>query len=242
VNKLFFVIALVLSACFAGASSAQTATARKPDKNPDTFRLGSRSIRVPPPDGFTDIIGRIENDHGRFAANEESGLLAIDVPDDILSKLAADTLMPLDVYARVQIAPEIISVDITPEIYAATVSEFQKNFDELLDPNGKVVAAAKKDVSLFVSQVTGNISTVNVSSTKSLGYFQKTDSVFSALTLMTIDVNGHQIPMLASISLLRLNNRLINATVYKRLPTQKDIEYLRTLTARWTAAIAAANE
>ena len=239
--KRWFYIALSLFLTVAPAHSQRPNDARA-SKNPDVFQLGTRSVRIPSPTGFSDVIGRIENDHGRFAPDEQGGLLSLDVPDDILPALAKDTLMPLEIYAKVRISPEIMEVDITPELYAATVAEFQKNFDALLDPNGKIVTTAKRDVSLYVSQVTGRVSKVDISATKNLGYFQKTGNVFSALTLMMIEVNGQTIPMLASISLLRLNIRLINATVYKRMPTDKDIETMPEFTKSWTTRILDANK
>jgi len=47
--------------------------------------------------------------------------------------------------------------------------------------------------------------------------------------------------MLVSTSMLRINGRLINASVYKRSPTEKDIEIITAFTKAWTDAIFAAN-
>jgi hypothetical protein len=221
---------------------AQRSADKTDAKNPYLFRLGAKSVCIPPPQGFTDVIGRIENDHGRFADRQIDGLLAIDVPDDIIVKLSAEPLMSLPIYTNVRVAREMLTMDVSQELYNSIVSEYQKNFERLLDPNGKIAAAAKKEMSLHVSQVTGRLSNVDLAATKNLGYFQRTDSVFSALTLMTIDVNGQPIPMLVSVSLLRLNDRLVNAAVYKRMPTQRDIETLPEFTKQWTEAIVAANK
>lgn len=210
-------------------------------RNTDVFKLGARSVRVPPPEGFIDVVGRVVNDHGRFAANEREGLISLCVRTTDVPALDRDPLMPLDIYTKVRIAPEMISMDVDAELYAKVVAEYQKNFDSLLDPNGSVVAKAKKDLSLNVSQITGRISIVDLKSSRNLGYFQKTERVFSSLSLMTIEVNGQPIPLLVSVSLLRLNDRLVNVAVYKRLPTDSDIDYLRAFTTRWTSAIVAAN-
>jgi hypothetical protein len=205
------------------------------------FNIGSRSVRVPPPEGFIDVVGRIVNDHGRFAANEREGLISLCVRASDVPALNRDPLMPLDIYTKVRIAPEMILMDVDGELYAKVVAEYQKNFDSLLDPNGSVVAKAKKDLSLSVSQITGRMSTVDLKSSRNLGYFQKTERAFSSLSLMTIEVNGQPIPLLVSVSLLRLNDRLVNVAVYKRLPTEKDIDHLRDFSTRWTSAIVAAN-
>src|SRR4051794_7057550 len=97
--KRRFYIALALFLTVAPALSQRPNEARAA-KNPDVFQLGTRSIRIPPPAGFSDVIGRIENDHGRFAANAQGGLLSLDVPDYILPSLAKDTLTPLEIYTK----------------------------------------------------------------------------------------------------------------------------------------------
>jgi len=234
--RTFYILLLFVPYAFSQQVSADARS-----RNTDVFQVGSRSVRVPPPEGFIDVVGRIVDDHGRFAANEREGLISLCVRASDVPALNRDPLMPLDIYTKVRIAPEMISMDVDGELYAKVVAEYQKNFDGLLDPNGSVVAKAKKDLSLSVSQITGRMSTVDLKSSRNLGYFQKTERAFSSLSLMTIEVNGQPIPLLVSVSLLRLNDRLVNVAVYKRLPTDKDIDYLRDFTTRWTSAIVAAN-
>jgi hypothetical protein len=213
-----------------------------PDKNPDTFHLGAKTVRIPPPENFTDVIGLIRNDNGRFAPDEPGGLLSLAVPDKVIDRLAATPLMQLDIYTKARIEPSIRTTEISPDLYASVVSEFQKNFTTLFDPKGKIVNDARQEIKDFVTRVSGNKSKVEVAPVRNLGYFQKTENTFSALMLMTIEVNGTRIPMLVTVSLLRINDRLINAAVYKRLPTEQDFTLIPEFTKKWTTAILTANK
>jgi len=48
--------------------------------------------------------------------------------------------------------------------------------------------------------------------------------------------------MLISTSMLRLKERLVNASIYKRNPTESDISTLTEMTNTWTASILAYNK
>jgi len=149
--------------------------------------------------------------------------------------------MPLDIYTKVKVDASSRVADTSPELYAAVVSEFEKNFSTLFDAKGKTVTDARRDIKDFVTRVSGKKSKVELSPVRNLGYFQKTENVFSAMMLMTIEVNGNEVPMMVTVSLLRINDRLINAAVYKRQPTEQDFTLVSDFTKKWTARIVEAN-
>ena len=172
----------------------------------------------------------------------DQGLLAIDVPSDIVARLKSEPLMPLDIYTRVVISPQIRERFIRPEYFAATVVEYKKNFASLTDPSGKVMTSAKKDMALWTSQVRGRETGVKFDTPKNLGFFDESPNLLSTMMLITTEIDGRPVPMLISTSMLRVNGRLINASVYKRSPTEKDIDTITAFTKAWTAAIFAANK
>jgi len=229
-NRVTAIAVLFLAACV--AISAQDA---------ETYKLGSVNVVIPAPGGFIDILDTIPNDHGRFGADDLHGLLALDVPSDIVMRLRDQPLMPLDIYTRVVISPQIRERFIKPEIFAATIAEYKKNFASLTDPNGKIMTSTKSEMALWTSQVRGQKTGINFDTPKNLGFFNETPNLLSTMILFSMQVDGHAVPMLVSTSMLRINGRLINASVYKRSPTEKDIEIITAFTKAWTDAIFAAN-
>ena len=235
-RRALLTTSLMLVACvLAGARSVSAQDA-------NTFILGSATVVVPPPGGFVDVLDIIPNDHGRFASNDLQGLLAIDVPSDILERLKTQPLMPLDIYTRVVISPQIRERFIKPEIFAATVAEYKKNFASLTDPSGKTMTSAKTEMSLWTSQVRGRVTGINFDAPKNLGFFNESPNLLSTMILTTLKVDDRPVPMLISTSMLRVNGRLINVSIYKRSPNDKDIDVITAFTKSWTDAIFAANK
>lgn len=224
------------------AAAQTTAVTKKPGKNSDTFQLGSKTVRIPPPAGFTDVMGRIPNTKQLYARNDPNSFIAIAVPAAVFPKLQADPLMPLDFYAVVAVTDAFKVLDMTPELFASYVATYEKDFSSYLDPKGPVVAEARKNIDTIRSQATGERSNANFSGTKNLGFFQKTDKVFSAMFLMTLEVNiFRKLPTVVTFSVMRINDRLITLGVYKSRPTAKDLDTIPAFTKKWTAAVIAAN-
>jgi hypothetical protein len=235
-KQLLLIGLLVVIGCVSVAGQTSSAD------DPNSHKLGNATVVVPPPGGFVDVLDLIPNDHGRFASNDLQGLLAIDVPYEILDRLKTQPLMPLDIYTRVVISPQIRERFIKPEIFAATVAEYKKNFASLTDPSGKIMTSTKTEMALWTSQVRGKKTGINFDTPKNLGFFNETPNLLSTMMLVTMKVDDRPVPMLISTSMLRVNGRLINVSVYKRSPSEKDIEVITAFTKSWTDAIFAANK
>lgn len=236
---------LVISICvftIAVAAAGQATTAQKQDKNPDVFQLGAKSVRVPTPTGFTDVMGRIPNTKKLYARNDPNGIIALSVPDDVFPQLKADPLMPLPSYAVVTVTEPFRAIDMTPELFAEYVTVWEKEFGTYLDPKGPVMAEAKKRIDSIRNPAVGGRSHVEFLDTKYLGFFEKTDSIFSGMFMATVQVDIiSRRPVLVSFSALRVKDRLVTLSVYQA-PTENNLETLPVFTKQWTAAIIAANK
>ena len=210
--------------------------------NSGAYTVGSVTIAVPPPAGFENVIGTIPNDHDRFTANPKEGLLAIQVRSAIVPQLRNMPLMPLDIYTRVVVSPEIADQTITPEFFGEVVTVSKGGFDSIYDKNGAVMTSAKANISEWASHVRGRTTEVNIAKPLNLGSFNESPDSFSMLILSEVEYNGVRIPMLISTSMLRLKERLVNASIYKRNPRESDISSLTEMTNTWTASILAANK
>jgi hypothetical protein len=206
-----------------------------------TYKLGDATVTIPAPQGFENIIDQIPNDHGRFSANESAGLLAIQVPSESLTQLKATPMMPLEIYTRIVVSPEVKTRKIDARDFNDVVVAYKKDLDINYDTSSSVMTAARNNVRQWMSQVRGRITYVDISKPKTIGFFNESPDVLSTLMLMVLEVDGHKIPMLVSMSLMHLNDRLVNVSIYKRLPTEQDVDTMSELTKTWTASILAAN-
>src|SRR5687767_8467477 len=72
----------------------------------DSFQIGSKTVNLPPPEGFTEAASRIEGISRRFIAYQMPSreLLGVYVPVDVLPRLAKNREMDLEFFARVSIS------------------------------------------------------------------------------------------------------------------------------------------
>lgn len=219
-------------------------TPAKSVKNPDTFRLGSKSVRIPPPEGFTNIVGRVKNDDGRFASVRPKGrrLLQIDIADEVASQVLTDPRMDLDFFTTVALQPQAENEDYTARKFAEFVEGLQSEFPDPIDPNGKIIQDAKKIAGANLTRESVEKSGLDTKIGQNLGFFDKTENIFSALTLHAREVNGRPVVILETLSALRVNSRLIDIYIFKVRPADKDFDTLPEFAKKWTAAIIAANK
>jgi hypothetical protein len=234
------VFALACAFVFAAAGSAQKPVEGSAD--PDTYQLGNRTVKIPPPEGFSDIFaGRVAE---RFRSIEDPAneVLAVHAPDSIAAGLRTAPDSDLELYGKVSVFRRLEAVDITPEMFAQLAGAVEKSMDAYLDPNGATVKRVRENSEKGLSEYLGNKTKVDLTSPKNLGFFDKQSYAFSALVLMTVNVGGTKYPVLFTVSYLNVNSRLIYVYLYKVLNAIDDDEMLRAMTTKWIARIIAANK
>lgn len=210
----------------------------------DSYALGSQTVRIPTPEGYTEAFARFARIAGRISATEAPGLetLAVHLPNSLIRQIEKGKDPDLDFYTKVSVNKQLRSQETTNEMFASIVAALEKNFESYLDPNGPLMKSVVKNADKGLSERYGRDAGVDVSQIKSLGYFDKQTDVFSAMTVSDVQVFGKRRTMLSSISIVNANKRLLYIYVYKRLSDDGDVERLRDFTKKWTAAIIAANK
>ena len=224
----------------AGSSESQAI----PNSAAQSFDIDGRSIRLPAPEGFTEVLAKYKHFAPRFTWTEspELEMLAVHVPDRLIPLIAKRMDPDLDLFTKVSVSRSAKAIDMTPESFGDIVANLEKNFDTYLDPNGAIVAEmvknADKGLDKYWKQETGT----KISQPKNLGFFQKEPNLFSGMIMSNVEVMERKRTMLSSVSLINLNKRLVFVYAYKVFSTEADIVTLRDFTKRWTAAILAANK
>ncbi len=235
-NLLIFIfLSLVLaSALFAQSPSAAA----------DTYQLGDRKVRIPAPDGFAEITSQFTKVAARSRATEDPGneMIAMHVPDTFIAKLKISEEIDLGFYTKVSIYKQAKAVDLTPDVYSGVVAEIEKQFGSFIDPNGPIMKSVEKNSGKGLTELLGKETTVNISGSTNLGFFEKSEKVFSGMALVNLEVYGRKVSVLGTLSILNVNRRLVFVYAYKTDPGADDVRTLRDFTKNWTANITAANK
>ena len=208
----------------------------------ETYNVGGRQIRIPPPDEYLNVSPRFARIEARLRASQTANeFIAAFVPGSIFPDLTASQDIDLKGYALAVVSPRVKSTDLTPQMFKAVVAEIEKNFGTYLDPNGAAMKRAAKNSGTKLSEFWGTDINLSVSGVKNLGFFQKTNNAFSGMMLASVKVFDREIENLGTFSIVNVNKRLIFVYAFQNSPVGEDVAKLQTLTKNWTAKIIAAN-
>jgi len=243
-NLLLLVAAALL---FAAASSVQAQDHAASRAKTSSVRLGDRVVVIPDPEGFEEATLQFERYRERLVATEAPTLdtLLGHLPTsdcDLLRKGSAPTY---NHYTKVSVLRAGRELDVSREVMAQAVEGYRANVGAVLDPNGPEMKALVKKVEQGLSAVDSKQTTVDFSRPQQLGEFDARPDINSFLMLMTIKVNqaGAEatVPMLASVSFVRVNERLIYVYGFRKYKSAADMETLKQFATKWTSSIVAAN-
>jgi hypothetical protein len=206
--------------------------------------MGAQKVRIPAPDGFVEISSEFKFAIARLRAAEDpvNDLAAVHVPETFVPQLRINEDIDLDLFTKILVSKQTRGLDLTPELFAAVVAGLENNFSKDLDPDGELMKHAEKNSGKGLTKFRGTETPVDISGTKNLGFFQKTDQVFSGMMGMTLEVYGRKIPMLCTLSFVKVKKRLLFAYAYKLYPAENDVAMLIGLTKNWTAKIVETNK
>ena len=209
----------------------------------DKYQFGNRTISIPAPDGFTNVIGRFPKVTARFNATEDPDLvtLASHVPESFISKLEESENIDLELYTKVSSGKRFRSTPSTLEYYKSVVHDLEKNFDTYLDPDGDAVKKVEANYKKGLAGM-GTKANIRTTSTKNLGFFEKNENVFSAMSVSAANVSGRMVTTLTTTSLVRVKDRLLFVYVYRMFPDEYSIKDLTAFTRKYTSKIIAANK
>ena len=209
----------------------------------DEFRLGPRTVKIPAPDGFTDVFTRLDKIAARMIAIEdaESEILSLHLPGSDFTKYEADQDQDLDIYTKVSIPKRLKTMDISPSMFADLAAATEKQIVTFFDPSSPIFKRAEQNAGKGLSELWANETTVKINEPKHLGYFEKGTDVLSFMSFMNFDVNNRKFSILNASSFVLVNDRVLFIYTFKKDPVAGDIEKLRSFATKWTAKIREAN-
>lgn len=238
-KRLTVILILVCIAVFASAINAQQNAITT-----DSYRLGSRTVRIPAPNGFFDVVPRFDQITARFIATESpnNDMLAVHVEDSMAPIFQKGDNPALDFYTKVSVSKRFRTVETSEADFKAMVVSFEKESPSLLDSNGPVMKSIVQHSNKGLSELSGTKVEMELDQPTILGYFDKRSDIYSTMILFKIKDPQMPLPMLCGISYVRVNSRLLFVYTYRKFTSERDVDILRDFTKKWTASIIAANK
>ena len=258
VNKTFL-IAITFVFCFAVAAHAQehkTKTTTSSSSSSSSVWLGDTLINIPSPEGYEEAAGQFEIIKKVFEATEApvNDLLFAHLPAADCKVARTGTMPPLTRYTKVSVLRDVRGHSFTKEEMDAVVVEFRKNGAKLLDPDGEMLKSLADNIEKNLAQLTPASKTqLGFTQTQNLGEFDVRPEVYSVMLFMTyiMEVQGTPttIPVLASLTFLKVKNRLVYINAYKAISSpgavktelKPGVAELKQFTTKWVNEILAAN-
>jgi hypothetical protein len=238
-TKRFLILSVAL--LFAVNSFSQQASV---ESSVETFQFGARPVKIPAPEGFAQIRTKFPTIMARLAATEDPAqeLLTSHIAKALFPKYEANQEQDLDVYTKVAVNKAIKNMDITAEFFTQVRNAMEQQIDSLLAPNSKMLKSVEGNIGKGLSELWGTDTSVKVNEPRNLGFFDKSETTMSSLIFINFDMNGRKFSTLGTISMVRVNQRLVSVYAYKMHPKSEDVDWLRNFAKTWTAAIVAANK
>lgn len=222
-KKLLPILMAAALMVFAGAASAQD----------DVHLIDTQKVRVPAPQGWTNIFPTVYWLAEQIAQGEKSGNVAAAafVPDEMAKKLIAGERPQVDLYAKMTVPYALLKVDVTPAMFAEFAASEAKKYPAQTEPEPGT-ATMNKRWGMLDTIADGEVFLTH----------RTTPNLFTGLKLTTVTAEGKVMRVLTSSSALNVKNRLILLYVYRPYTSPEDVDALLAFTEKWTAAVIAANE
>jgi len=210
--------------------------------------LGGKVVVLPAPDGYEEVSQQWENVKTVFTAMVPSNgdLLAayLQVSDCELIRQGQIPLMPS--WLMVNIYREARTHVSDRAEFARIVAYARQDTESLLDPNKKGMKEQFARVDKFLTEAYSKDVKLDLSKPKVLGEFDSRPNVYSNLLLLKLNVHmdGKEVdhpPLLGTMSLVLIKQRIITVLTYKKLESKADAKTLTQLTTKWIDEILAAN-
>jgi hypothetical protein len=257
VDRLLFQISAAILLC-SGLAQAQPHGAARSTSTPSLARiqLGDKVVLVPSPEGFEEASSQFKQVQDRFVSTEAPGadFLLAHLPTALCQSLRNGGPLALERYTKISVMQAIRERAMFDADMAATVAELRKNGSVIFDPDGPIMKAVTENAERGLSNLESKQIELNLNSTQNLGEFDVRQDVYSTMMLIrfTVDSEGvkSQAIMLTSLTLLKVKQRLLYVTVYRKLSSPAALKTelkpgvleLQQFTTKWVNEILAANK
>jgi hypothetical protein len=239
-NKPIFIIAILLV-----ASASALAQPRKADVT--IIQLGSQATRIPAPEGFEEAAAQFELIKDRFTRTEapENDMLAVHLPRADCDRLRTGELGSINFNTKVSVRRAIRDQAYSEARFAELVATFRKSGAEMLDVNSPMMQDIVKRLDKSLTELNKQEIDVDLSQPINLGEFDSRPNIYSVMLVLNFKTKTGDreinVPILATMSYVRVAQRLIYVYTYRKYGSANDVDLSRDFAKKWVGQILAAN-
>lgn len=231
------------------AGVKNTQSQKRTQKGADIgYRLGTKSVLIPAPEGYEEASSQIDDVRRFFEATEapDLDLLAVHVPVDILERLKTGERFNLSLYTKVSVPKRLREIDISLSDFSKRVSALQGNSAKVFDFTSPEMKAILQGNNKSMSDFFEREAKMDLSQPVNLGEIAKTDESYGVLLLFKVkfEIDGKQeeLFVLGGVSMVRIKQRLVFIYTYRRFNSNEDAELIRNFTKQWLGQIIKVNQ
>ena len=254
-NKTTLLIAITLVFSFGVAAHAQPHQTKTSSSSSSSVWLGDTLIYIPSPEGFEEVAGQFEILKKVFEATEApvNDMLFAHLPVADCKVARTGQMPKLTNYTKVSVLRDARAQSFSKADMDAVVVEFRKNGAALLDPDGPTLKSLAENIEKNLATLSPNKTQLGFTQTQNLGEFDVRPDVYSIMLFMTyvMEIQGTPttVPVLATLTFLKLKNRLVYINAYRGISSPEAVKAelkprvaeLKQFTTKWVNEILAAN-
>jgi hypothetical protein len=225
----------------AGFLAAQPVSKEVSSVSAVSVELGSRTVRIPAPDRFTDSLLHFPRIAARLMAAESpmNEVLAVHVTDEIVPVLKDRQDPDLPFYTKASVLKEFKNIDVEAAEFQSLAADFEK-----LSPGSlqSIAKNAEQGTGERLNHHWGTETSLRIGETRMLGYFDKQPQSISSLFIMNAEMFNRKLLILGSMSLVYVNKRVLFLYVFRVPDSADDQSMVTSVTRSWTAKTIAANK
>ena len=226
---------------------AAVAAAQTPAPAGNLYRMGDRTVSIPPPEGFVEATSRSETVKKFFEATEAASLdlLAVHLSAGDMEKIARGEFSDLGFYTKVSVSKALRAAATSQQNFSELVAYLRANNAKVFDLKSPEMQSQLRQQNKGLSDLMKEDSRLDLSQPVNLGEIESTANSYGTLLLMKVkfsrgDKQAERM-MVAGASAVRVGDRLVWIYTYKNFESEKDADALRAFTRRWLADIIRAN-
>jgi hypothetical protein len=202
---------------------------------PPTYRAGGLSIAIPPPGGNLVEAGPDYRVVLEPLAPDSNRLLAAFVLPGDMTVIRTGTHPSLTDYALVEVLRQAEFVDVDADTFKTVVDSVSKQLAGNLD-----LKDSQEELNLRLKALNQNVA-VTLDKPVPLGSFFSNSDASGFGMIMPVSADGVTTRMVAVISVLRVQKRVLFAYSYKEFKDESTVKLMQATSEKWAEAICNAN-
>lgn len=206
---------------------------------PQSYRSGLKSIVIPPPTADLSEIGPDYRVLMDSSVPDTNRLLAAFLSAEDFVNVRSGISKGANRYALVENLRRAEFIDVDADTFKQVSNSVAQQFGATLNAS---VKDEEEELNRKLKAMRGSDTTMTLDKPMQLGVFFSKPNACSFGIIQQISAAGSSVKMVAGVTILRVQNRLIYAYLYSAYKDEDSVQWVRKISEQWADAILKANQ